>query len=191
MPVWAWILVAVAVVIVIGVVAWAIAGRNRTRRLQSRFGPEYDRSVEQAGDRRQAEADLRERTKRREGYDIRPLSAPARERYTKEWRAVQARFVDDPADAVRQADALVGQTMGEMGYPMADFEQRQADVSVDHPVVVQNYRAAHEISLRNGRGAANTEDLRQAMVHYRTLFEELLTAGDGRSTGTDDMAEVR
>ncbi len=190
MPVWGWILVAIAAVIVIGAVVWAAASRQRTRRLQTQFGPEYQRSVEQTGDRRQAEADLRERTRRREGYDIRPLSAPARERYANDWRVVQGRFVDAPADAVREADGLVVVVMGEMGYPMADFEQRQADVSVDHPVVVQNYRAAHEISERNQRGDASTEDLRQAMVHYRALFEDLLHTPGDETSGTEQIAEA-
>src|SRR5207249_3861327 len=115
-----------------------------------------------------------ERARRRDELDIRPVNSAARDRYLEEWRVVQARFVDAPAEAVRDADGLVGRVMGDMGYPMGDFEQRQADVSVDHPVVVENYRAAHAISVRNDGGSASTEDLRQAMVHYRALFEDLL-----------------
>lgn len=179
MPTWGWLVIAAVVIVVIAVIAWSAARRRRTDRLRGRFGPEYERAVEDRGSRRQAESELEARQRRREELQIRPLQPAARQRYIGLWSTAQSRFVDAPADAVREADALVAQVMGERGYPMDDFEQRAADVSVDHPVVVENYRAAHRISLANDRGEASTEDLRQAFVHYRTLFEDLLETGEG------------
>ncbi len=179
MPAWVWIVIAVAVIVVIAVVAWAIASRKRSERLRSRFGPEYDRTMTEADSRRRAESELEARRKRREELDIRPLTPASRQRYADEWRTVQARFVDDPGGAVGQADALVIQVMAERGYPMEDFGQRAADISVDHPRVVEDYRAAHGISMANDHGRASTEDLRQAIVHYRSLFEDLLEEDQG------------
>ena len=170
---WIWP-VAIAVV-VLALVVWAVSRAMKKRRLQQQFGPEYERSSEQHGGRG-AVRELSQRQKRREELDIRPLSPSAWERYRQQWRDTQVRFVDQPELAVREADALVGSVMRERGYPMDDFEQRAADISVDHPQVVENYRAARDISIRSERGEATTEDLRQAMVHFRALLEELLEA---------------
>src|SRR5580658_3735591 len=169
-------------VIIIGVVLIGIVGiasamflrKHKTERLQTRFGPEYTRAVEESGGRRKAEAGLEQREKRVEGFAIRPLAASDRERYLASWRTVQAEFVDDPKKSVTQADQLLGDVMSTRGYSVSDFEQRSADISVDHPLVVENYRAAHEIAVRHASGQATTEDLRQAMIHYRTLFDELV-----------------
>jgi hypothetical protein len=174
MPTWAVVIIIVAVVLLAAVAAWAVMSKRRTQHLQEQFGPEYRRTVAERGDRRDAETELRERERRREELEIRPLEPAARERYLAEWRAVQARFVDDPEGTIGEANALVTEVMRERGYPMQDFEQRTADISVDHPEVVENYRAAHRISLASAQGRASTEDLRQATVHYRALFEELL-----------------
>lgn len=180
MPTWGWIVI--AVVVVLAVVALIVALANRRRRsdrIRGRFGPEYDRTVEELGNRRRAESELSARERRREELDIRPLQPAARDRYVQAWRDVQVRFVDMPSESVREADALVTQVMRDRGYPMEDFDQRAADVSVDHPRVVEDYRTAHAISRANDGGRATTEDLRRAMVHYRTLFEDLLETGSG------------
>src|SRR5919201_3274520 len=174
MATWVWIVIAVAAVVVVALLLWNALRARRTRTLREGFGPEYDRTVAEAPSKREAEAELTERQKRREELDIRPLSPGARERYVVTWRETQARFVDDPAGAIGEADALIQQVMRDRGYPVEDFDQRAADVSVDHPEVVNNYRAAHGISIAHAREKATTEDLRQAMVHYRSLFAELL-----------------
>jgi len=174
MPDWAWVLIVVAVLVVIALVVWALTARRRSERLRERYGPEYDRTVRQEGRRRDAESELERREEKRRRLDIVPLSPEARDRYVESWREIQARFVDEPASALVEADRLVEQVMRERGYPMDDFEQRAADVSVDHPDVVENYRAGHAISVANERGDASTEDLRQAVIHYRALFEQLL-----------------
>jgi hypothetical protein len=169
------LLVAILIVLALLVVLALVAGRRlRSRRLRERFGPEYDRTVAEAGDRKQAESRLQERTARRQRLDIVPLDAAGRARYVEAWRRTQARFVDEPAEATREADRLITAVMRERGYPIDDFEQRAADVSVDHPQVVDDYRAAQAIAAANERSEASTEDLRQALVHYRSLFEELL-----------------
>jgi hypothetical protein len=173
MPTWGWIVLGV-VIVALAVVAWLGWQRQRSRGLQERFGPEYDRTLEDRDDRRQAEAELAAREKRHAELDIRPLDPETREQYANRWRDTQAEFVDRPVEAVRRADGLVGDLMRERGYPVEDFDQRAADVSVDHPDVVENYRTAHTISLASDRNEASTEDLRKAMVHYRSLFEELL-----------------
>jgi hypothetical protein len=178
MPWWAWALVALVAVAVIALIAWSVMRGRRSQRLQERFGPEYDRTLRTAGDRRGAESELESRLEHRSGLTIRPLAPAARGRYVEAWRGAQGRFVDSPSDAVREADQLVIVVMRERGYPVDDFETRAGDVSVDHPQVVENYRAAHAISQASERGDAQTEDLRQAMVHYRTLFEWLLGAPD-------------
>jgi hypothetical protein len=171
---WVWVLVAIAVIVVV-VLAVLLLRTRQSRRLKKDFGPEYDRAVEERGDRRQAEAELAERRERRAQLDIRPLQSGARERYAERWQAAQRRFVDKPAEAVAEADALVSAVMSERGYPVSEeFDQRAADISVDHPVVVEHYREAHRISLSTTAGEAGTEDLRQAMVHFRALFDELL-----------------
>jgi hypothetical protein len=180
MPGWGWALVAVGAIIVIALVVWQGMKARRTRTLQGRFGPEYDRTLERADDKREAEADLAARAKRRDELDIRPLPSASRDRYVEEWQHVQARFVDDPGGAVREADTLIQSVMRERGYPVDDFEQRAADISVDHPHVVENYRSGHR--LRSG----DTEQQRQAMVHYRRLFDELVEETADRPLARDD-----
>ena len=174
MPTWGWILIAIGVVLLCAALAWGAYTSRRRKGLQETFGPEYDRTVADSPNRREAESDLSERQKRRDELDIKPLDPERRDRYAEEWRHTQERFVDDPAAAVTDADRLIQQVMGERGYPVEDFDQRAADLSVDHSEVVSNYRAAHGISTANERGKASTEDLRTAMVHYRALFVELL-----------------
>ncbi|HEX8939018.1 MAG TPA: hypothetical protein VF763_02555 [Candidatus Limnocylindrales bacterium] len=170
-----YIAIAVAViVIVVLALAWWYSQRRRSDRLRERFGPEYERAVSQTDDRGAAERELAARQERVSQLRIRDLSPDDRARFAERWRAVQTRFVDDPGVALADADRLVGEVMAARGYPMADFEQRAADVSVDHPAVVEQYRAAHAIAQRQAAGQASTEDLRQGMVHYRSLFDELL-----------------
>ncbi len=174
MPEWVWYVIAAAVVIAIVLAVWRGLAARRTKDLRGQFGPEYDRAAESAGSKRQAEADLAARQERRAQLNIRPLAPESRARYADQWRAVQSQFVDSPAGAVSAADTLVSSVMADRGYPMDDFDQRAADVSVDHPQVAENYRNAHDVSLRSDQGDATTEDLRQAMQHYRALFDELL-----------------
>jgi hypothetical protein len=164
----------IAAVVVIAVVGFFLTRKRRSQKLHERFGPEYDRVLKKEGGVRSGEGVLEMRAKRREKFTLRPLSESSRLDFAERWSAVQSQFVDEPKGAVAQADALVNELMAARGYPMADFEQRAADISVDHPVVVENYRAAHAIVLRHSSGQSSTEDLRKAMVHYRTLFEELL-----------------
>ena len=181
-----WILIAVlAVLLVVAVVLlWRT---RRSQQLREGFGPEYDRTLHEHGDRRAAEAELRERTERREQLEIRELEPAARERYGERWRATQRRFVDDPRAAVDEAHELVEAVMHDRGYPVDDdFERRAADISVDHPIVVEHYRAAHALSVERARGDAATEDLRQAMVHFRALFEDLLGGGESRPDRTNN-----
>ena len=166
--IWLLIIVIVVVLAVVGVLALR---KQRSAQLREGFGPEYDRVVEERGDQGSAEAELRERQERRRKYDIRPLGATARDRYAERWRMTQAQFVDQPASALADADALLTEVMRERGYPVEDFEQQADDVSVDHPEVVEHYRSAHAIRSQK---RASTEDLRQALVHYRALFTELL-----------------
>lgn len=168
------VLVLVVAAIVVAAFIFMAARKRRTQQLRERFGPEYDRVVSKEGDVRKGEQVLDFRQKHREKFNIRPLSPTDRSNFSYRWNEVQAQFVDDPKGAVTLAEALVTDVMQARGYPISDFEQRTADISVDHPGVVENYRAAHDIALRHGRGQASTEDLRQAMVHYRALFEELL-----------------
>jgi hypothetical protein len=168
--------VAAAVLLVLLAIVIAVR-RRRSRALADRFGPEYDRAVETAGKRSKAEAELAARTKHVEQLQIRPLNTAERDRYSQLWRVAQERFVDSPPLAVAEADQLVAEVMRVRGYPTTDFEQRAADISVAHPHLVTNYRAAHAIAVNSAGNRATTEDLRQAMVHYRALFEELLGAG--------------
>lgn len=167
------LLIVVVALVVIVVAAVLYTRSQRSRHLRSRFGPEYDRAVEESGGRGKAEANLHKLEKRVQKFDVRPLGTTEQDRFVVAWREVQAMFVDNPETAVSRADQLLGEVMQARGYPVGDFDQRAADLSVDHPVVVDNYRTAHEIALRHGRGQASTEDLRQAMVHFRTLFDEL------------------
>jgi hypothetical protein len=166
----------VAASLVLAALAWLYVRRRKTTTaaLRQRFGAEYERTVQEQGSERRAEAHLADREKRVEALMIRDLDATERERFAGQWHSLQSRFVDDPKGAVTEADTLVSSVMQARGYPVADFEQRAADVSVDHPRVVTNYRSAHEVALRLGKGEASTEDLRTAMIHYRSLFEELV-----------------
>jgi hypothetical protein len=187
MSVTSFVLIAVAV-IVVAVVAFALLRVRESQRLRARFGPEYRRAVEETGSTLRAEQRLANLEKRVERFNIHPLSAEARTEYVEYWRTIQSRFVDDPQHALADADQLVRDVMNRRGYPVADFERQAADLSVYHPLVVEHYRAGHEIAVRHARGQASTEDLRQAMIHYRKLFADLVEepqlarpqgAGDG------------
>ena len=196
MDAWVWIVIAAVVVIAIVAIVAIVARQQRRRaELKDSFGPEYEREVAREGDVSRGESDLMARRERLNKLDIRPLSPSSRDAYTRNWEQTQARFVDDPAGTLGQADALIIAVMQERGYPMDDFEQRAADISVDHPDVVQHYRSAHDISTRVGddrdgsvgSGVSNvsTEDMRQGFVHYRALFAELLEpeGTERRATG--------
>jgi FtsZ-interacting cell division protein ZipA len=172
----AWIVVAIVVIALLVIAGILWSRRRRSEHLRDRFGPEYDRAVDANGARSKAEAELAEREKRVEKLDIRPLEPAERREFIQRWTDVQARFVDDPPRAVAFADALLGDVMKARGYPVTDFEQRAGDISVDHPTVVEHYRTAHDIAVRHERGDASTEDLRQAMIHYRALFDDLVGA---------------
>ena len=190
MAAWVWVLIAVGIVAVLAVVAWKALARRRSGRLQERFGPEYDRAVDSAESKRQAEAELQAREERRERLEIRPLSQSARIRYMETWRVTQAQFVDDPRSAVGSADSLIQSVMADRGYPVEDFEQRASDVSVDHPQVVENYRAGHRLAQASAGGDDSTENLRQAMKHYRALFDELVEPdADEPTTGERASAD--
>jgi hypothetical protein len=167
-----------AVILIIAVVVWLYARKRKstTADLRQKFGPEYERAVLTHGSERKAEAKLADREKRVEKLNIRDLDSMERESFSKRWEAVQSRFVDSPKGAVVEADDLVSSVMKARGYPLSDFDQRADDISVDHPRVMENYRSAHEIALRVGKEQASTEELRTAMIHYRSLFEELVQA---------------
>ena len=168
------LIIGIIAVVALAAVALIIIGQRRTRDLSEKFGPEYERTFQSMRDRGKAESELLKREERVEQFNIRPLVAADRERFERNWHDDQARFVDDPRGAVKEADRLVVDLMQVRGYPVADFAQRAADVSVDHPHVVEEYRTAHDIAERDVRGEANTEELRNAMVHYRALFQDLL-----------------
>lgn len=181
MPNWIWIVIAIAVVVLIVAVVFATRGRRDSDRLKERFGPEYDRTVSEAGDERAAEKELIARERKRDKLDIRPLSPAALDGFANRWRAVQTAFVDHPASAVGEADLLVTEVMRERGYPVDDFDRQAADISVDHPTVVADYRAAHDIHLAQQKGDVGTERQRQAFVHYRALFTKLLESEKDKS----------
>jgi len=188
MDTWVWIVIGVIVVfVVLGVVFSALRTR-RSRSLQNQFGREYDRTVDKAGGRREAERELAERQKRHDELELRPLSQDARDRYLQQWQVTQGRFVDDPTGAVSEADDLVQRVMRDRGYPVDDFEQRAADISVEHPELVEKYRTANGIARASERGEASTEDLRHSVRHYRALFVELLEVDDGGDASTRDRA---
>jgi hypothetical protein len=170
------IVLAAAVILIIAVLAWLYMRKRRstTADLRQKFGPEYERALRTHGSERKAEAKLADREKRVEKLNLRNLDPMEHERFLKRWESVQSRFVDSPKGAVTEADDLVSFVMKTRGYPLSEFDQRAADISVDHPRVVENYRSAHEIALRVGKDQATTEDLRTAMIHYRSLFEELV-----------------
>lgn len=175
METWMWVVlvvIAAAAVAIVALVAWRA---RKSKQLQESFGPEYDRVVEEAGDRREAERELEARQERLEEFDIRPLPPGAAARYAEEWRAVQERFVDEPSTALRDSDRLVQEVMAARGYPVDDdFERRADDLSVDYPELVENLRGGQRLWMDYEAGNAGTEDLRQAMVHYRALFDDLL-----------------
>jgi len=169
----------VVTVVLVLVILGAILGsvfvrRRRTERLHDRFGPEYDHTVQAMGDEKKAQTELDERRKRVEALDIRPLSVSERERYLADWTAVQSKFVDEPGQAILDADRLIMEVMQKRAYPISDFEQRAADISVNYPALVSNYRSARVIATKNEQHLADTEELRQAMIYYRSLFDELL-----------------
>ncbi len=172
------IAIIIIAIVVIVAIAWLYLRRKRSERLRARFGPEYARVVREKGNAGRAEAALEARAQKVEKLNIRPLAREESARFAEAWRRVQARFVDEPEAAVAQADRLVSDVMSARGYPTADFDERAADLSVDHATVVDNYRAARDIRARHERGEAGTEDLRQAMVHYRILFQDLLGPGE-------------
>jgi hypothetical protein len=184
-----WVLVVVVVVLLV-IIGALVVRQQRSRRLKDEFGPEYGRVVTERGDQRAAEKELADRRQRVGKFEIRPLDPAARERYLAQWGSAQRYFVDEPVSAVGQANELVQRVMHDRGYPVdEDFEQRTADISVEHPVVVENYRAAHRISIRAHDGRANTEELRQAMVHFRALFDDLLAPGEGREPDDGSATE--
>lgn len=189
MATWGWILIAIVIVIIVAFVALAMT-RRRTAMLRERFGPEYDRTVQAREDRRAGEADLRARERDRAQFDIRPLPESARLGYLDQWREVQERFVDQPAETVAAADALIYRVMDARGYPMRDFESQADLVSVDYPDVVENYRFAHGVREQLGTQQGSTEDLREALLRYRSLFDRLLRA-DGTASGREGTADGR
>ena len=173
MPYWGWIVIGVAAAVLVAAIVIGVR-LGRSRRLRAAFGTEYDRTVEEAGSRSEAEQELRDRQKRHEQLDLQPLSPDARDGYLEQWRVTQERFVDDPRGATMEADHLVLEVMRARGYPVEDFDRRAADISVEYPELVGNYRSAHAIAVRQSVGEATTEDLRRAFRHYRALFDELL-----------------
>lgn len=175
---------AIAVLILVALLAigWLLTRQRSSRRLAARFGPEYRRLIAERGDRAKAEAELKARERRVERFEIVPLTPAEAARFDHHWSELQTHFVDDPGGAVAEADGLVRELMAKRGYPIADFERRAADISVDHPTLVENYRAAHAIGVLNERSEASTEQLRKAFVYYRDLVAELLEVRDTRRT---------
>jgi hypothetical protein len=174
------ILVGTVVLALIAFAAWFFYQRKQSQGLQQRFGPEYGRTVDELGSQTKAESELKAREKRVERLNILPLAPSDAARFSEAWKALQGRFVDDPKGVFVQADQLVRELMSKRGYPLGDFERRAADISVDHPAVVEHYRAAQAIVVRNARGEADTEELRKAVVHYRALFNELLEVREAK-----------
>jgi len=185
------IVVGVVVLVLIALAAWFFYQKKQSQRLQQRFGPEYKRTIDQLGSRSKTESELKAREKRVERLHIVPLAPSEAARFSQAWKAVQSRFVDNPKDAVVEADKLVRELMQKRGYPVGDFERRAADISVDHPNVVENYRVAQAIAMRAERGGADTEELRKAVVHYRALFAELLEVQEAKPEVMSDTHEVR
>ncbi len=171
-----YLIIAVVVIVVVmgAIMAPMFARRRKSQKFQNKYGPEYDRTVESAGNEKKAQAELNGRQKHVDTLNIRPLSVSERERYQAEWTAIQARFVDQPGQATVEADHLIMEVMKVRAYPVSDFDQRAADISVNYPTLVSNYRAAREIAIKNEQHTATTEELRQAMIYYRSLFDELL-----------------
>lgn len=185
---WVWVVIAIVVVVVVALVVVG-ARKRRTAMLRGHFGPEYDRAVENSEDQRAAEANLRAREKQRAQFDLQPLPEATRLGFASEWRDLQERFVDQPAQATGAADALITRVMEARGYPMKDFDAQAELVSVDHPDTVENYRFAHAVQQRAEMHQASTEDLREALLRYRSLFDELLRPeGNGAAGVTADQA---
>jgi hypothetical protein len=177
-----WIILAgVVVIALISFAAWFFYQKKQSDRLQKRFGPEYGRTVHDLGSQTKAESELKAREKRVERLNIVPLAPADAARFSEAWKVLQRRFVDNPKTVLVQADQLVRELMSKRGYPVADFERRAADISVDHPAVVEHYRAAQSVAMRNMRGEADTEELRKAVVHYRALFNDLLEVREAKS----------
>jgi hypothetical protein len=182
------ILIIVLIAVAIGVVAWLVMRRQKSVHLKQRFGAEYDRAVGELGGRAKAEAELTKRQERVARLEITPLTPADAIRFSHHWNALQGRFVDNPKGVVTEADLLVRELMEKLGYPMGDFEHRAADISVDYPGVVSTYRAAQAIAVRDARGEADTEELRKAVVHYRTLFDELLGVAPTKASAAPAVA---
>ena len=182
------IVLIVVVLVIIAAIVYGVQA-SRRKKLQSTFGPEYDRAVADTGNRNEAEKELREREKRHAELELKPLSPESQAKYSADWEEVQIQFVDDPSSAVGTADDLVTRLITERGYPTRDYEDRLADLSVEHANTLQNYRDAHEISERNAAGEASTEDLRQALVHYRSLFADLLGTDPVASSAVSDSSD--
>jgi hypothetical protein len=181
------VILLVIVIMALAIAAWALIQRQKTRRMRGKYGPEYDRLAAKQGSPRSAETILEQREKRVSTFSLRRLSERERDRFASEWRLVQEQFVDDPRGAVAQADRLINEALQARGYPMSEFEQRSADLSVQYPYVVENYREAHRIAIEDRQGKASTEQLRQAMQHYRSLFEDVLET----KVTTAEHVEVR
>jgi hypothetical protein len=182
------LLIGVIVLLVIGIALGMSYGRQRTKRLQERFGPEYDRTISEVGDQRKAENELAGRLSHVKKLDIRPLSAEETDRFTRDWKMTQAEFVDQPLSAIQKANRLIKSAMSAKGYPVNDFEQRAADISVDYPDLVEDYRGFHALAVKGDREDLSTEELRQAMIHGRALFEELVQPA---TNGTDTREKER
>jgi hypothetical protein len=183
------ILIGVVILALIAVAGWLILRKRETQTLEKRFGPEYDRAVEELGSRPKAEAELKARQKRVEQLHIVPLAPAEARRFSDSWRALQGRFVDNPKGVLAEADQLVRELMQQRGYPVGDFDRRAADISVDHPAVVDHYRAAHDIALRDRHGDVDTEGMRQAVIHYRALFAELLEVEEPKPVREDEKQQ--
>jgi hypothetical protein len=178
---------AVVILALVAVGVWLYSRKRQSERLIQRLGPEYGRTVDELGSRTKAESELRERENRVKKLDIVPLAPEEAARFSQAWKTLQGRFVDNPKGVLIEADQLVRELMQLRGYPMGDFERRAADISVDHPAVVDHYRAAQAIAMRDRRGEADTEELRRAVVHYRALFDELLEVDPGQRAPAKQM----
>ncbi|MFI1916632.1 hypothetical protein [Nocardia sp. NPDC020380] len=185
------VIVVVVVVVVLAGIGLALRPRMRSRRLREKFGPEYDRTVQEAPNRRDAERELSEREKRHQQLELRDLSEDERQRYGTQWAATQERFVDDPVAALSSADQLVTQVMSERGYPTDSYDQQLADLSVEHARPLGRYRTAHEIAGRAGRGEVSTEDMRSAIVNYRALFVDLLDGNQHDANRNEEQSNGR
>lgn len=184
-------LAVIAIIIVAAVALWLTMRRRRTDQLRDRFGDEYDRTLDMRGDRAKAEADLAEREHRVASLDIRPLTRDEHARFSGEWQEVKALFVDSPAEALLHADRMLANMMATKGFPMADFDHRYEDLTVDHGDVARHYREGHDVTVRQGRGEASTEHMRQAMKHYEALFEHLVADAETIEVDRDAQVESR